>query len=445
MLISLLRDDFMQKALEFYDIYPKLVPADKTVTIHIRPLFEHVQFEEGAEYEVLYYPMERISPHGEYRYEMPKLAVAKNGMLVIEQLFSGEQEHMIIINDLEEKMEPLNVRIYSLKPDLFSKRPYKGDTHTHSYYSDGEESPGFIAASCRRVGFDFMAVTDHHQYEPSLEAQKCFAETATDLLICEGEEVHLPDNPVHIVNFGGKSSLNQFVRKNEEEYYHQVHRNEKELMHIQDKDARFQLASSKWGFEKIRQYGGLGVFCHPFWEVWTGYYVSRTVIDYMMANSLFDAVEILGGFYSHEEYANRLQVARYQEERAKGRNIAILGASDAHGCNINRLFGWFYTVVFAEELQTECLIANIKKFYSVAVANLPNEHERSYGPYRLVKYTQYLLREVFPLHDRLCNREGEQMFAHLAKDKRAEKQLLLMQGQTKSLYNKLWAKESEIV
>ncbi len=434
----------MNKILEFYDIYPKVVPADKTVTIHVRPLYEHVQFEEGAEYEVLYYPMERVSQYGEYHYQLPELAVVRNGVLAIEQYFSGEQEHMIIINDLNEKMEPLRVRIYSVEEDLFKRRPFKGDLHTHSYYSDGEESPSFIAASCRRAGFDFMAVTDHHQYQPSLEARDRFKDVDIDLLICTGEEVHLPDNPVHIVNFGGEKSVNEYVRENEEEYFREVKKIEQKLMHISDLDARFQLASCQWCFEKIRSYNGLGIFCHPFWEVWTGYYVSRTVIDYMMESQLFDAMEILGGYYSHEEYANRLQIARYQEERARGRTIPIVGVSDAHGCNTGRLFGWFYTVVFAERLNKESISANIKELYSVAVASLPNEHERSYGPYRLVKYTQFLLREVFPIHDRLCQREGEQMFAHLARDRRAGKQLELMQGQTTSLYNRLWAKDSVV-
>lgn len=434
----------MNKILEFYDIYPKVVPANKTVTIYIRPLYEHVRFEDNAEYEVLYYPMERVSPYGEYQYQLPELVTVRNGVLEIEQFFSGEQEHMLVINDLDEKMEPLRIRIYSVEEDLFARRPFKGDLHTHSYYSDGEESPAFVAASCRRIGMDFMAVTDHHQYEPSLEAADRFKDVDIDLLICAGEEVHLPDNPVHILNFGGKSSINQFVREHEEDYYLQVKARQNKLDDIEDEDTRFQLASCQWGFERIRNVAGLAIFCHPFWEVWTGYYVSRTVIDYLMEHKLFDAVEILGGFYSHEEYANRLQIARYQEERCRGREIPIIGVSDAHGCTNGRLFGWFHTVVFAEEQTQESIIKSIKDLYSVAVATLPGEHERAYGPYRLVKYTQFLLREVFPLHDRLCQREGEQMFAWLANDKRAPRQLSIMQGQTLSLYNRLWAKTDNI-
>ena len=44
----------------------------------------------------------------------------------------------------------------------------------HSHYSDGQESPAYVAAACRREGLDFMALTDHGQYKPSLEAQQAF-------------------------------------------------------------------------------------------------------------------------------------------------------------------------------------------------------------------------------------------------------------------------------
>ncbi len=430
----------MNKVLDFYDIYPKVVPAGKETMIHVRSLFDHVRFIDGAEYEVLYYPMERVSPYGEYQYQRPQLVVAQDGMLVFSQYFEAEQEHMFVINDLDEKMDALRFRIYSLGEDLFMKRPFKGDLHMHSSYSDGTESPAYMAASCRKIGLDFMAITDHHQYEPSLEAQSKFAELSTDLLICAGEEVHLPDNPMHIVNFGGQSSINEFVAQHEEDYYLQVKALESQIVGVEDQDARFQLASAKWGFERIRRAGGLAIFAHPFWEVWTGYYVSRTVIDYLMDHQPYDAIEVCTGYYAHEEYANNLQIARYYEEQRKGKVSAVLGVSDAHTASPERLFGWAYTVVFADALELDSLVSGIKGRCSVAVSSLPHQHQMVYGSWRLVKYTQFLIREVFPLHDRLCLPEGEQMLAHLAGDRRAAKQLSIMQGQTINLYNRLWAK-----
>jgi hypothetical protein len=77
-------------------------------------------------------------------------------------------------------------------------------------YAKGEEID-HVSGERIRIGtpLDFMAVTDHHRYAPSLEAIAAFAAVAHDLRIFPGEEVHPPDNGLHIVNFGGRSSINE--------------------------------------------------------------------------------------------------------------------------------------------------------------------------------------------------------------------------------------------
>ena len=88
-----------------------------------------------------------------------------------------------------------------------SLSPYKGDLHIHSNRSDGREPPAHVAARCRQIGLDFVALTDHHQYAPSLEAIAAFTAAPVDLALYPGEEVHAPGNPIHIVNFGGRFSV----------------------------------------------------------------------------------------------------------------------------------------------------------------------------------------------------------------------------------------------
>ncbi|MEG2076134.1 MAG: hypothetical protein RRY34_06490, partial [Victivallaceae bacterium] len=69
------------------------------------------------------------------------------------------------------------------------------------------EAPIYVAARYREAGFDFMAVTDHHRYAPSLEAINFWQNKPIELKLFPGEEVHAPGNPVHIINFGSKFSV----------------------------------------------------------------------------------------------------------------------------------------------------------------------------------------------------------------------------------------------
>lgn len=430
----------MKSENRYLEVTPKVVLADTTEVIRIKAL--HVRFSEKAEYEISYYPLERYSQIGEYKYQDTIKVYPVDGVISIKQHFKGEQEHILRLKEaLGEEVKNYEIHIYSLNKDLFERKPYKGDLHMHSFYSDGKESPGFVTASCRRVGLDFMAITDHEEYLPSIEAQKNFETVDHDLLICRGEEVHPPKNPVHMINFGGSFSLNDIFRNEPDRYMKEVKEIEDTIEGVLDPDAKYQCASCLWCFDKIREGGGLGIFCHPYWLVKRGYYISESVISYMYEHQPYDANEIIGGYYRYQEESNTLQIARYNEERAKGRNIPVVGVSDAHGSSEdNDLFGWFYTIVFSHKNEQADLINNIKELYSVAVEAIPGEAVRAYGPFRLVKYALFLIREVFPLHDELCYEEGQTMRRHIEGDKKACGRLKSFKGQTSELYDSLWGK-----
>merc|ERR1712000_444133 len=109
-----------------------------------------------------------------------------------------------------------------------------------------------------------MALTDHRQYALSLEAQQAYAGIPIDLRIYPGEEVHPPDNPVHIINFGGSFSVNDLF-EDRGRYQAEVDQIDQQLGTLPAGVNRYQYASCCWAFEKIRQGGGLGIFCHPYW------------------------------------------------------------------------------------------------------------------------------------------------------------------------------------
>jgi hypothetical protein len=282
---------------------------------------------------------------------------------------------------------------------------------------------------------DFMAVTDHRRYAPSLEAQQTYEGLDMDLRIYTGEEIHAPDNPVHMINFGGCFSINDLFR-DESAYRNCVGAVEQRLGPLPPGVNRYQYASCVLCFEKIREAEGLGIFCHPYWFTAHRYSPSGALTSHLFETQPFDAFELIGGFHRHEIDSNTLQVARYQEERTRGRTIPIVGASDAHGCERGDLFGWFYTIVLSPTPDLPDLIGSIKALYSVAVEALPGETARAYGPFRLVKYALFLLREMFPQHEALCTEEGRLMIEHAAGDGTASTALRLLAGRTAKLWDR---------
>jgi len=412
----------------FYDIAPRVVRAGEATTVHVRPRFGHVAFDAETTYRAVVYPGEHYLPRGGDALAA-RLDREGDGLSVT-HTFAGEQEHILEVlgTSGDEETVALRALLYSVADDLYSCTPYKGDVHMHSHCSDGRESPAFVAASCRRIGLDFMALTDHGQYAPSIESQEAFAGVDLDLLICRGEEVHPPDNPVHMINFGGSFSVNEAITADRPTYDAAVGRFEAELPAGLDADTRHQVASCHWVFDQIRAGQGLGVFCHPYWHVRHGYTPSAAVTAALFERQPFDAYEVIGGYHQYQVDSNTLQVARYHEERIRGRQLPIVGVSDAHGCHNSDLFGWYYTIVFAPELTQPALVDGITGLKSVAVEALPGESARVYGPLRLVQYALFLLGEVFPAHDELCAEEGRLMLAHAGGDPHAAASLAGLKG-----------------
>ena len=162
----------------------------------------------------------------------------------------------------------------------------------------------------------------------------------------------------------------------------------------------------------------------------------------MLDHQPYDAFELLGGYFQYEEESNTLQVARYHEERAKGKRVPIVGVSDSHGCEDNGLFGWFYTISFSPSKEQQDIIGSIKDLYSVAIEAIPGETVRAFGPFRLVKYAHFLLREVLPEHDKMCMTEGKLMLEYLEGNKEAAKKLKALKGQTDKYLTKIMASKS---
>ncbi len=426
----------------YFRVTPQIVPADRETMITIRSLDSKKGFLEGKKYRLRYFAVDRSGtlPAPLWREQE---VVAAQGSLTFTQCFWGEQEHYVYIEGIDV-VKNLRFSIYSLKEDLFGKVPLKGDFHMHSNNSDGVDYAPHVPAMCRKIGFDFMALTDHRQYVPSLEAIAAYHEVPIDLIMLPGEEVHPDGNNVHMINFGGQISVNDFIREHRAEYEQEIGeilRTETSLAEVEGM-GREICASCIWCFRKIRENGGLGIFCHPYWYVPEGCQDLKEVNEYLVKYKPQDAEELVGGFFKHETFSNDLEIARFLQAYWEGEKCGIVAVSDAHATEREELFGWYYTIVFADKPDGDGVISAVKNRYSVAVTHLPGETRHIYGEFRLVKYAHFLAEHYFPAHDELCAEEGYLMYRYWSEgnDAKAAEMLGIVRGQTAEYYKKVFGK-----
>lgn len=417
-------------------IFPKVVLSGRTHELWIHPN-ESQFFDPNDQYQATLFPVEDLDS-SDFFWERPKLpARVWEGKVCLEAFFEREQKYILSLERLSGPDSELigDYSLYALEEDLFDRFPFRGDLHMHTHYSDGVESPAEVAAMCRKIGLDFMAITDHGLYFPSIEAQDAFSGVAIDLNILSGEEVHPPENPIHILNIGGKFSINTLF--DSPGYREETARCQASLKKLPPGTKPEWVASAIVCFEKIHQAAGLGVFCHPYWFANRAYRIPESLTTTIFELQPYDVFELIGGYHKFETASNVLQVARYFEETAKGKRIPIIGVSDAHGCQ-RGLFGWYSTLVFSHSLDFTDLATSIKDLFSVAVEALPGEAVHIYGPLRLVKFAYFVLEELIPAHDILCSVEGDLMLAHLLGDGQARSELSALVGQIRQFYERCY-------
>ncbi|MCR5151062.1 MAG: hypothetical protein K6B52_07540 [Clostridiales bacterium] len=354
-----------------------------------------------------------------------------SGCIKVKHTFKREQQYFIrFFGDDDKRIAQFCV--YAVNSDLAGRIPFIGDLHMHTNKSDGHETPEVVCANYRKYGYDFMVISDHRRYYPSLDAIKAYADVPVSLNIVCGEEVHLPriegKENVHIVNFGGEYSVNALCdgpqweevgngkeyrslngecpdTMTNEEYEAKIREIASEL-HAPDYIDAIPAAMCKFAFDEIRKANGLAIFPHPTW-ISDMYHSSEPFTAYLTENKMFDAFEVLGGenYYEH----NGFQTQKYYEDRAKGLKYPIVGSTDSHSSyDSNRNAFICATMVFAPKNDRVELINSIKDYYSVAIDTISAEW-RLVGEARLVRYACFLLKNYFPIHDEIAFEEGRLM------------------------------------
>ena len=406
---------------------PSVVPADKESTVVLTSKDSCFQFLDELTYDVTVIPREEQDvPLGDERmllgYEQHRTVQhlrPVDGKLYVTYFFGGEQEWIIHVStsEYEPYQNPMykeyglrywrsritypktgvNVAVYSLGEELYGTLPLRGDLHIHTDASDGTQSPALVAAHCRKVGYDFMAVTDHHVYNADAKAREQLA-FVNGLQMLVGEEVHNGyAGVVHMVNIGSRYSVNARYFDHLDEINAAVEALRGTVDVPTDVDETDYLHRVVL-YDEIKKSGGFAIFPHPFWQLGGRYHVGTNMAKAVLKNHLCDAFEVVGGCANEQ---NHLQVSLWNQVRAEGMTVPVVGSSDTHSVLGNDPhFGELSTIAFCASDRD--VMAAVKCGHSVAVEANRGEQVRAHGELGNVRYAHFLLRNYFPLHDALC-------------------------------------------
>lgn len=422
----------MKPEIQQFCIEPSVLLADSESEIAIRALDGRMMFFDDVTYDVQIIPTEEsdvpsdeaMTLFGPDNNRVTYQIKPQNGVLRLKHFFAGEQQWTIHISTKEYESHldkalfdgwaphwntirkqgerGVNLSVYSVQKDLYTKRVLRGDLHTHTNYTDAEDSPALVAGEYRRAGYDFVAITDHNLYNIGRYAREKFG-FKTDFQILTAEEVHNGYNgQLHVLNIGGRQSINELYLKQPETVAAEIEQLKSETDIPEGVDEREYL-HRLWVYRAIKKTGGLVIFPHPYWFVKkTRWHISPRMAEVIMKNGLCDAFEIIGGGTREN---NNMQVALYCEMLSQGVRLPVVGSTDCHSVlSPDYPFAAASTFVFTETGDIQQAVA---QGLCVAAEHPYDEPIRLYGPYRLVRYARFLADYYFPLHSSLCACSGK--------------------------------------
>lgn len=408
----------MNRQVFNYAVYPSVVRADSDTTIHVHPLGENTAFLPNVTYTIEIRGVETFcSDYANLPVAVYHATPNADGDLEITHHFVGEQRHAITLKRPQEDLEATpypsithrkkraentdaSLQVYSLAPDLYGTRCFKGEVHCHTYESDGIQDVCHTVGNYRSAGYDFLAITDHYISMGAEKAQRLFQSSPVDMTLLLGEECHVPTEQIHAIHVGGNKSVNAFYRKQPDVAEQEMLAIEKELAlspHINRRDYAWRV----WIARKSHELGGIAILAHPHWIWFDTYFMASAITQQLLIDGIYDALDIT------DQEADTT-VALWTEMQAQGHRIPVVGCTDSHYTDANnphRPARGGYTLVFAPDRSEDNLLNAIREGRSLAV-NAVGEPERIQGPYRLVKFARFLLDNYYPIYMRLCHNQG---------------------------------------
>ena len=388
----------MKDENRFFTVFPSVVKAGDTTEITITSLHERKRFNKNV-CKLRVVPKEKGDvDRAETLHILDKNCnifpvEVKEDKITFSYNFKDEQEYLLLL--MSEKGEWLHrFSVYALNDDLYETMPYRGDLHLHTTCSDGLGTISQMVSSYREMGMDFMCITDHHKLYPSQEAQKMLEGVDSGLTIFTGEEVHnMSMGHIHIVNFGGKYSVNEILEADYEGLVAKLKKEAEKDTELSGTEA-LEFALRKWICEEIRKSGGKAIFPHPYWCI-PQYHSETDYSIYTLKQGIYDIYEVFGGT---DVKGNQIQEALWQHLRLEGLDMPIVGTTDTHDyLKGTSLFGLYSTLVFAKD-ENDITDAIMRK-NSVAVETIEGEEPHIAGSFRLLKYALFLMEHFYPVYE----------------------------------------------
>ena len=362
------------------------------------------------------------------RFQMLKIRRENDDVIVAEVPLRGEHEHAFIFYlppSKGGKREERYYTVYTLAPDAFHLRPFKGEFHQHSNVSpDGKEPPQDHVRYAREAGLDFVAVTDHGQYRQNAIVAAAAKDSGSGLVTYPGEEMHNVAAVLHSICLGAPGAMS--IRRRTPELSAGaapiLRELRRELPAMHDSERR-NLAEALYLARRARQQGAVLIYCHPYWKPFGRYNASPEFTRYILSRDYFDAAEIANGQFYHDNYLTAALLHEIAAER--GKRLPVVSASDLHRGNMVAQLKRNFNILFAPN----CSFAEFRKAlpeHRVVAAvetmkiNKNGTYPMLFGAWRFVKLATFLENSGYwRTHDRLAAAQGPLIAKFLAGDKSA--------------------------
>ncbi len=217
----------------------------------------------------------------------------------------------------ENRGEIQNALIGSL-PDLITSKDIKGDLHIHSYYTDGKNSIEEIALFAKKLGYEYIAITDHtkmlkmvhgldeRKLIKQMEEIDRLNERLDGITILKGAEVNILED--------GSVDISNDVLRHLDITVFSVHSN-------------FNLSYEK------QTYRILKAIENPYFYILghlTGRLIGQREPYNIDIEKIFKQIKEKGGFLELNSQPDRLDINDIHCKMAKEMGIKVVISSDAH-------------------------------------------------------------------------------------------------------------------